>query len=53
MKKKEKSSDTIGFILVRVPIEMHRDFKKFCLKNRISMQEILKEYIVDLLEPEE
>ena len=46
---KKKPVDKIGYILVRVPEEIHKKFRYFCIEREMSMQKVIMEHIKDLI----
>ena len=49
MQKRLKKPEQIGFVAIRLPIEMHREFRRWCIRNDTSMQEMIENYIEEIL----
>lgn len=46
MAKKQKKTQ-LGYVLIRLPIELHKDFKLFAIEEGESMQQILLRFIAN------
>ena len=40
---------SLGHVMIRLSEEQHRAFKMYCAENGVSMQEIVKTFILELI----
>lgn len=40
---------SLGHVMIRLSEEQHRAFKTYCVEHGVSMQEVVKAFILELL----